>query len=78
MGADQPLYFTGQPDLWPFGNKKHSSPAFQKKGGKVDRLSDYLKIVQKEQSDYRKNNRKEKIMLNKILNIDFWIILIFF
>lgn len=60
MGADQPLYFTGQPDLWPFGNKKHSSPAFQKKGGKVDRLSDYLKIVQKEQSDYRKNNQRAR------------------
>lgn len=55
-----PLYYTGQPDLWPFENKKHSSPAFQKKGGKVDRLSDYLKIVQKEQSDYRKNNQRAR------------------
>lgn len=53
LGADQPLYFTGQPQL-NIPDLRRTSPAF-KKGGKIDRLSDYLKIIQQENDSFRKN-----------------------
>lgn len=64
-GPNQPAYFMGQLTWDAFGPQSQSyrSPAFSsyyKKGGKVDKMADYIKTIQREHENVRNNRVKSR------------------
>lgn len=64
-GPNQPAYFMGQLTWDAFGPQSQSyrSPAFPsyKKGGKVDRMAEYIKTIQREHENVRNNRVKSRV-----------------
>lgn len=64
-GPNQPAYFMGQLTWNAFGPQSQSyrSPAFPsyKKGGKVDRMAEYIKTIQREHENVRNNRVKSRV-----------------
>lgn len=65
LGPDQPAYFMGQLTWDAFSPQSRSrlSPAFYpqyKKGGKLDKMAEYIKTIQREQESVRNNQVKSR------------------
>jgi hypothetical protein len=63
-GPNQPAYFMGQLTWDAFGPQSQSyrSPAFSsyKKGGKIDRMAEYIKTIQREHENVRNNRVRSR------------------
>lgn len=63
-GPDQPAYFMGQLTWDAFGpqSRSYRSPAFPsyKKGGKIDRMAEYIKTIQREHENVRNNRVRSR------------------
>ena len=64
-GPNQPAYFMGQLTWNAFGPQSQSyrSPAFlsYKKGGKIDRMAEYIQTIQREHENVRNNRVKSRV-----------------